>query len=163
MTGMKGKKGMQRTYTCDTRWGSAKWNYKVLWNAHFFQPLCTLHRYASLCIACVEVLKCNTTIVLLFKKGSSRPGPLQAKDSECGDWFRECTLFQLNRQHCHGFHPPREYDSLLRKKEGREFEPEAPNQDAPPDVQPAFCKHVYACLMPFSIFRSRWLHKDTQA
>ncbi|CAL1130651.1 unnamed protein product [Cladocopium goreaui] len=51
------------------------------------------------------------------------------EDSECGDWFRECTLFQLNRQHCHGFHPPREYDSLLRTKEGREFEPEAPNQD----------------------------------
>jgi len=43
---------------------------------------------------------------------------------ECQDWFRECTLFQVNKHHCQGFKPPREYDQLLRRKEGREFEPE---------------------------------------
>uniref|UniRef100_A0A7S4PWH1 Glycosyltransferase family 92 protein n=2 Tax=Alexandrium monilatum TaxID=311494 RepID=A0A7S4PWH1_9DINO len=43
---------------------------------------------------------------------------------ECQDWFRECTLFQVNKFHSHGFKPPREYDQLLRRKEGREFEPE---------------------------------------
>ena len=46
------------------------------------------------------------------------------EDVECQDWFRECTLFQLNRYHCHGFKAPREYDRLLRQREGREFEPD---------------------------------------
>lgn len=44
--------------------------------------------------------------------------------TQCQDWFRECTLFQINRQHCQGFDPPREYDQLLRKREGRELEAE---------------------------------------
>mmetsp|Transcript_34576 Transcript_34576/g.99247 ORF Transcript_34576/g.99247 Transcript_34576/m.99247 type:complete len:870 (+) Transcript_34576:56-2665(+) len=43
---------------------------------------------------------------------------------ECQDWFRECTLFQVGKYHSQGFKPPREYDQLLRRKEGREFEPE---------------------------------------
>ncbi|CAK9111849.1 Glycosyltransferase-like KOBITO 1 (Protein ABA INSENSITIVE 8) (Protein ELONGATION DEFECTIVE 1) [Durusdinium trenchii] len=51
------------------------------------------------------------------------------EDTECRDWFRECTLFQINRHHCHGFRPPREYDSILRQREGREFEPEQPDAD----------------------------------
>lgn len=61
---------------------------------------------------------------LLFLKS------LASQDTECTDWFRECTLFQLNRQHCHGFHPPREYDAMLRKREGREFEPEKCDKEA---------------------------------
>lgn len=48
---------------------------------------------------------------------------------ECNDWFRECTLFQVNRFHCQGFSPPREYDQLLRQKEGREFEPERSSEE----------------------------------
>lgn len=48
---------------------------------------------------------------------------------ECHDWFRECTLFQLNRYHCHGFKAPREYDRLLRQREGREFEPDKESGD----------------------------------
>jgi len=48
---------------------------------------------------------------------------------ECQDWFRECTLFQMSKFHSLGFKPPREYDQLLRKKEGRELEPEKPNPD----------------------------------
>ncbi|CAJ1348075.1 unnamed protein product, partial [Effrenium voratum] len=51
------------------------------------------------------------------------------EDADCRDWFRECTVFQLNKYHCHGFQPPREYDSLLRQKEGREFEPEVRSKD----------------------------------
>lgn len=49
--------------------------------------------------------------------------------AECNDWFRECTLFQVNPVHLKGFEPVREYDQLLRKREGREFEPEKPNND----------------------------------
>eukprot|EP00931_Biecheleriopsis_adriatica_P100872 TRINITY_DN76114_c0_g1_i1.p1 TRINITY_DN76114_c0_g1~~TRINITY_DN76114_c0_g1_i1.p1 ORF type:complete len:891 (-),score=194.75 TRINITY_DN76114_c0_g1_i1:176-2815(-) len=51
------------------------------------------------------------------------------EDIECNDWFRECTLFQLNRQHCFGFKAPREYDQILRRREGREFEPEKESGD----------------------------------
>lgn len=54
------------------------------------------------------------------------------EDTECRDWFRECTLFQINRHHCHGFRPPREYDSILRQREGREFEPEQPDAETCP-------------------------------
>jgi len=43
---------------------------------------------------------------------------------ESQDWLRECTLFQVSKYHCQGFIPPREYDQLLRRKEGRELEPE---------------------------------------
>jgi len=45
------------------------------------------------------------------------------EDMEGHDWFRESTLFQVNRYHCHGFKPPREYDQILRRKEGTEFAP----------------------------------------
>eukprot|EP00933_Yihiella_yeosuensis_P042252 TRINITY_DN3679_c1_g1_i1.p1 TRINITY_DN3679_c1_g1~~TRINITY_DN3679_c1_g1_i1.p1 ORF type:complete len:891 (+),score=177.93 TRINITY_DN3679_c1_g1_i1:58-2730(+) len=45
----------------------------------------------------------------------------------CKDPFRECTLFQLNKHHCRGFKAAREYDQMLRKREGREFEPEPAN------------------------------------
>eukprot|EP00446_Apocalathium_sp_SHHI-4_P057306 CAMPEP_0177295702 /NCGR_PEP_ID=MMETSP0368-20130122/2017_1 /TAXON_ID=447022 ORGANISM="Scrippsiella hangoei-like, Strain SHHI-4" /NCGR_SAMPLE_ID=MMETSP0368 /ASSEMBLY_ACC=CAM_ASM_000363 /LENGTH=878 /DNA_ID=CAMNT_0018753753 /DNA_START=49 /DNA_END=2685 /DNA_ORIENTATION=- len=48
---------------------------------------------------------------------------------ECQDWFRECTLFQVNKYHCQGFKAPREYDQLLRKREGREFEAEKASSD----------------------------------
>lgn len=51
------------------------------------------------------------------------------QETECTDWFRECTLFQLNRHHCHGFKAPREYDAILRQREGREFEPERSSED----------------------------------
>lgn len=45
------------------------------------------------------------------------------EDMDCQDWFRECTLFQVSQAHCQGFKPPREYDDILRKREGRELEP----------------------------------------
>lgn len=51
------------------------------------------------------------------------------EDIECNDWFRQCTLFQVNRYHCRGFKAPREYDQLLRQREGREFEREKPSGD----------------------------------
>lgn len=51
------------------------------------------------------------------------------ENMECQDWLRECTLFQASRYHCQGFTPPREYDQLLRKREGREFEPEKENKN----------------------------------
>jgi len=51
------------------------------------------------------------------------------ESTQVQDWFRECTLFQVNRQHCQGFKPPREYDSLLRRREGREFEREGPTSE----------------------------------
>jgi hypothetical protein len=38
------------------------------------------------------------------------------------DWFRDSTLFQVSRFHCQGFKPPREYDEILRRREGRAFE-----------------------------------------
>ncbi|CAK0817918.1 unnamed protein product [Prorocentrum cordatum] len=39
------------------------------------------------------------------------------------DWFRDSTLFQVSRFHCQGFKPPREYDEILRRREGGEVEP----------------------------------------
>jgi len=48
---------------------------------------------------------------------------------ECQDWFRECTLFQINTAHCHGFTPKREYDQILRRREGRELESAKPNPE----------------------------------
>ncbi|CAE8600224.1 unnamed protein product [Polarella glacialis] len=51
------------------------------------------------------------------------------EETECQDWFRDCTLFQLNRFHCRGFKPPREYDQMLRQREGRELEPEKQSGD----------------------------------
>eukprot|EP00401_Gymnodinium_catenatum_P038061 CAMPEP_0117545092 /NCGR_PEP_ID=MMETSP0784-20121206/45916_1 /TAXON_ID=39447 /ORGANISM="" /LENGTH=723 /DNA_ID=CAMNT_0005341927 /DNA_START=19 /DNA_END=2187 /DNA_ORIENTATION=+ len=42
---------------------------------------------------------------------------------ECQDWFRDCTLFKINKYHCKGWTLEREYDELLRRREGREFEP----------------------------------------
>lgn len=47
----------------------------------------------------------------------------------CQDWFRETTLFLLNKHHCRGFKAPREYDELLRRREGRELEPRPPDPD----------------------------------
>jgi hypothetical protein len=52
------------------------------------------------------------------------------ESTECQDWFRENTLFKINRQHCKGFQPRREYDELLRRREGRELEPEQVNSAA---------------------------------
>eukprot|EP00929_Paragymnodinium_shiwhaense_P064725 TRINITY_DN32462_c0_g1_i1.p1 TRINITY_DN32462_c0_g1~~TRINITY_DN32462_c0_g1_i1.p1 ORF type:complete len:874 (-),score=186.47 TRINITY_DN32462_c0_g1_i1:37-2658(-) len=49
--------------------------------------------------------------------------------TDCEDWFRESTLFQMNRQHCQGFKPPREYDEVLRRREGISHDDEAQNPD----------------------------------
>eukprot|EP00747_Dinoflagellata_sp_TGD_P011593 gnl/TRDRNA2_/TRDRNA2_120895_c1_seq1.p1 gnl/TRDRNA2_/TRDRNA2_120895_c1~~gnl/TRDRNA2_/TRDRNA2_120895_c1_seq1.p1 ORF type:complete len:917 (-),score=213.11 gnl/TRDRNA2_/TRDRNA2_120895_c1_seq1:158-2908(-) len=48
---------------------------------------------------------------------------------ESEDWFRECSLFQTNPSLLRGFKPPAAYDELIRKKEGREFEPPKENPD----------------------------------
>lgn len=49
------------------------------------------------------------------------------ENTESEDWFRDCTLFKINVNHCDGFEVRREYDSLLRCREGRELEPEPAN------------------------------------
>mmetsp|Transcript_155961 Transcript_155961/g.283665 ORF Transcript_155961/g.283665 Transcript_155961/m.283665 type:complete len:944 (+) Transcript_155961:70-2901(+) len=48
---------------------------------------------------------------------------------DCVDWFRECTLFRINKAMCQGFKPKREYDAILRQREGKEFETEPANPD----------------------------------
>jgi len=48
---------------------------------------------------------------------------------DCKDWFRESTTFMLNKNHCCDFQPPREYDALLRKREGKELEPVVASKD----------------------------------
>lgn len=57
---------------------------------------------------------------------------------ECDDWFRECTLFQVSQCHCQGFSPPREYDKILRRREGREFESQSQTE------QPAWWNDIMA-------------------
>lgn len=47
----------------------------------------------------------------------------------CKDWMRDCTLFFVSRHYCDGFTPPREYDALLRAREGTEFQPEPVSKD----------------------------------